>query len=65
MFKSIKTTVVAAILISTAIIANAQKKVSEGTITYGMAYELTPEQQSMASQLPTESANLQPKTISP
>ncbi|MDO7742793.1 MAG: hypothetical protein MUP99_03440 [Pedobacter sp.] len=54
MFKSIKTTVVAAILISTAIIANAQKKVSEGTITYGMAYELTPEQQSMASQLPTE-----------
>jgi len=54
MFKSIKTTVVAAILISTAIIANAQKKVSEGTITYGMTYELTPEQQSMASQLPTE-----------
>lgn len=54
MFKSIKTTVVAAILISTAIIANAQKKVSEGTITYGMAYELTPDQQSMASQLPTE-----------
>lgn len=54
MFKSIKTTVVAAILISTAIIANAQKKVNEGTITYAITYELTPEQQSMASQLPPE-----------
>ena len=54
MLKSIKTTVLAAILISTAVIANAQKKVNEGTLTYGITYELTPDQQSMASQLPPE-----------
>lgn len=54
MLKSIKTTVVAAILIGTAVIAQAQKKVNEGTLTYGMTYELTPEQKSMASQLPAE-----------
>lgn len=54
MLKSIKTSVLAAILISTAVIAHAQKKVSEGTLTYGMAYELTPDQQPMASQLPAE-----------
>ena len=54
MLKSIKTTVLAAILISTAVVAHAQKKVNEGTITYGMTYELSPEQQSLASQLPAE-----------
>lgn len=36
MFKSMKTGVLAAILISTAFIANAQKKVNEGTIVYTM-----------------------------
>ena len=54
MLKSIKTSVLAAILISTAVVAHAQKKVTEGTITYGMTYELSPEQQSLASQLPAE-----------
>ena len=55
MFKSMKTGVLAAILISTAIVANAQKKVSEGTITYKMDYTLTADQAGMESQLPTES----------
>jgi hypothetical protein len=54
MLKSIKTSVLAVILVSTAIIAHAQKKVSEGTITYGMTYELSPDQQAMAAQLPKE-----------
>jgi len=54
MLKSIKTSVLAVILISTAVIAHAQKKVSEGTLTYGITYDLTPDQQSMASQLPAE-----------
>ena len=55
MFKSMKTGVLAAILISTAIVANAQKKVSEGTITYKMDYTLTADQAGMEAQLPTES----------
>ena len=54
MLKSIKTSVLAAILISTAVVAHAQKKVNEGTITYGMTYELSADQQSLASQLPAE-----------
>jgi hypothetical protein len=54
MLKSIKTSVLAAILISTAVVAHAQKKVNEGTITYGMTYELGADQQSLASQLPAE-----------
>lgn len=56
MLKSIKTSVLAAILISTAVVAHAQKKITEGTITYGMTYELSPEQQSMAAQLPAETS---------
>lgn len=55
MFKSMKTGILAAILISTALVANAQKKVSEGTITYKMEYTLTADQAGMESQLPTES----------
>jgi len=55
MFKSMKTGVLAAILISTAFIANAQKKVNEGVVTYKMEYALTPEQAPMEAQLPTES----------
>lgn len=55
MLKSIKTGILASILISTALIANAQKKINEGTITYGMEYDLTADQQAFASQLPTES----------
>lgn len=54
MLKSIKTSVIAAILISSAVVASAQKKVNEGTITYGITYDLTADQKSMASQLPAE-----------
>lgn len=46
MFKSIKTSVVALILVSSAVLANAQKKMTEGTLTYGLAYKLTEEQKS-------------------
>lgn len=54
MFKSVKTTMIALIMVSTAIIANAQKNVTEGTLTYGITYNLTPDQQALASQLPAE-----------
>lgn len=54
MFKSIKTGVLALILISTAIIVKAQQKISEGVITYGMEYNLTDDQQQMANFLPKE-----------
>ena len=40
MLKSIKTSVVALILVSTAIIAHAQKKITEGTLVYGMKYKV-------------------------
>ena len=54
MFKSIKTGVLALILVCTAVLAHAQKQVNEGTITYTLTYELSPDQQSMASVLPSE-----------
>lgn len=40
MFKSIKTGILAAILISTAVVANAQKKLTEGTLVYAMEYKV-------------------------
>jgi len=40
MLKSIKTSVVALILVSTAIIAHAQKKITEGTLVYGTKYKV-------------------------
>ncbi|WP_316789195.1 DUF4412 domain-containing protein [Pedobacter frigoris] len=57
MFKSIKTGVVAIILISTAIIAKAQKVMDQGTLIYGIEYILTDEQKNAvdASMLPSES----------
>ena len=57
MFKSIKTGVVAIILISTAIIAKAQKTLDQGTITYGMQYNLTDAQKDAIHEamLPAES----------
>lgn len=48
MFKSMKTGVLAAILISTALIANAQKKVTEGTVTYSFDSEQGKMDQSLA-----------------
>jgi len=41
MLKSIKTSVVALILVSSAIIAHAQKKVTEGTLVYTMKYKIS------------------------
>lgn len=55
MLKSIKTGVLAAILVSSAIFANAQKKITEGTVTFAVEYALTPEQEPMAAMLPAES----------
>jgi len=54
MFKSMKTGVLAAILISTAIIAHAQKKITEGTVTYTLEYAPTAEQEAFVAQMPTE-----------
>ena len=54
MFKSMKTGVLAAILISTAIYAHAQKKVTEGTIIYQMQYSPTAEQEPAVKMLPEE-----------
>jgi hypothetical protein len=58
MFKSIKTGVIALLLVGTAVIANAQKKMDQGTVIYGISYELSPEQKTMIdpSMLPTESS---------
>jgi hypothetical protein len=57
MFKSIKTGVLAIILIGTAIIAKAQKAIDAGTITYGVEYLLTDDQKKAVdpSVLPSES----------
>lgn len=57
MFKSIKTGVVALILISTALIVKAQKVVNQGTLVYGIEYSLTDEQKKSidVSMLPSES----------
>lgn len=56
MFKSIKTGVLALILISSAIYAHAQKKIEQGVIVYGIEYNLTPEQKAAVdvSALPSE-----------
>jgi hypothetical protein len=58
MFKSTKTGVVALLLVSSAIFAQAQKKIDQGTIVYGITYELSPEQKTAIdpSMLPAESA---------
>jgi hypothetical protein len=56
MLKSIKTSVLALLLIGTAAYAHAQKKISKGTIVYGVEYNLTPEQKKTidVSALPKE-----------
>lgn len=53
-----KTGVIAFLLLGTAALAQAQKKIDQGTATYGVAYELTAEQKSMVDEsiLPTETA---------
>lgn len=54
MFKSIKTSVIAVILVSSAIYAQAQKKITEGIANYDVAYDLPAEQAAMASMLPKQ-----------
>ncbi|RZK44112.1 MAG: hypothetical protein EOO90_00175 [Pedobacter sp.] len=54
MFKSIKTGVLALILIGAAFVAQAQKTIKEGTITYTYDYQPTEEQSSFAQILPKE-----------
>ena len=56
MLKSIKTSVIALILVTTAIYAKGQKVIDQGTITYGMTYTLTDAQKAQidVSMLPKE-----------
>jgi len=56
MLKSIKTSVLALLLIGTAFYAHAQKKISQGTIVYGVTYDLSADQKSTidVSALPKE-----------
>lgn len=49
-----KTGVLALILISSAIYANAQKKMAQGTVVYSLEYSPTTEQEAMVAQMPTE-----------
>jgi len=55
MFKTIKTGVLALMLVGATNYAQAQKKINEGTATYTVAYSLTPEMAQMESMLPKES----------
>lgn len=54
MFKSIKTGVLATILISATLVAHAQKKLTEGALTYTSAYSPTSEQEIAVAQMPKE-----------
>ncbi|MDQ7948895.1 MAG: hypothetical protein REI93_08610, partial [Pedobacter sp.] len=49
-----KTGVLAIILIGTAIIAHAQKKINEGSVTYTVEYAPTAEQEAAVKNMPTE-----------
>lgn len=53
MLKAIKISVVA-LLCSTTFVANAQKKITQGTVTYGLEYTLPADKQAMAAMLPCE-----------
>ncbi len=52
--KNLKFSLIAFICIGSSLIANAQKAIKEGTITYSVEYDLPPDQQSMVAMLPTE-----------
>lgn len=54
MFKSIKTGILAIILIGTTIIAHAQKKIAEGSVTFTSDYAPTSEQEAVVAMLPKE-----------
>lgn len=53
MFKTIKIAIVA-VLCATGVVANAQKKITQGTITYALEYNLSADKQAMAAMLPQE-----------
>lgn len=52
--KNLKISLIAFICLGSSLIANAQKTIKEGTITYSVVYDLPPDQQSMVAMLPTE-----------
>lgn len=52
--KTVKTALVATVFVASANFAHAQKAYTQGTITYGIEYALSPEMAPMASQLPNE-----------
>lgn len=52
--KSIKTGALAAMLLGSSIMVNAQTKINQGTATYAIEYFLPMEQAAMAAQLPKE-----------
>lgn len=54
MIKIFKTTLIAIACIGYTYVAQAQKTVKEGTVTYAVEYNLPANQQSMASMLPSE-----------
>ncbi|MFC5284717.1 hypothetical protein [Pedobacter alpinus] len=54
MNKLFKTTLIAIACIGYTFIAQAQKIIKEGTVTYAVEYDLPPDQQSMAAMLPAE-----------
>ncbi len=53
MIKSIKITLIAFLCVGS-FAANAQKKITEGSVTYTAEYDLPPDKQMMASMLPSE-----------
>jgi hypothetical protein len=54
MIKHLKTTLIVAICMGYTLMAQAQKVIKEGTVTYSVEYNLPPDQQSMAAMLPKE-----------
>lgn len=51
---SLKKGVLTAMLLGSVLITNAQQKIEQGTITYGLTYDLPAEQAAMATELPKE-----------
>lgn len=54
MIKTVKLGLFAFICLGSSFVAQAQKTINEGTITYAVEYDLPPDQQAMVAMLPTE-----------
>ncbi len=54
MLKQLKTTLIVAICMGYTVMAQAQKVIKQGTVTYGVEYNLPADQQSIAALLPKE-----------